>query len=211
MRAPRAKWLIVVLVLGIGLYFGRDVWSLWQFFAALDKQEAVAAARGPAVYELAQACTSCHGEDGSAHHPFYPSLAGLPADYLAAQLDAFADGTRREPMMAPLAIALSAEQRRALAGYFAALPVVPRDGFVPDAALAAKGKTLATVCANCHGVESLGGIGPRLAGQSRDYLRRQLLSFRSGARVEASGAMGPVTRNLDDEVIAALAEYFASL
>lgn len=68
----------------------------------------------------ATSCFACHGVDGNSTNPLYPSLAGQQADYLAKQLRAFKDGTRQDPMMAPMATPLSDEDILNVSAYFAA-------------------------------------------------------------------------------------------
>ena len=48
-----------------------------------------------------------------------PRLAGLPKDYLAAQMQAFRDGKRPATVMHQLAKGYSDEQIEALSAYFA--------------------------------------------------------------------------------------------
>ena len=50
-------------------------------------------------------------------------MAGLPAAYLVAQLNSFANGGRRNAAMEPIARQLTAGQRGQLAGFYAGLPV----------------------------------------------------------------------------------------
>ena len=57
----------------------------------------------------AMACLGCHGPDGKGIAAAgFPRLAGLPAGYLSKQLHDWRDGTRKQPVMEPLAKALSA-------------------------------------------------------------------------------------------------------
>ncbi len=72
-------------------------------------------------------CQPCHGADGGGQVAGgFPRLAGLNAAYLRRQLDAFATGTRESPVMKPIASALSAEERQAMAEYFSKLPAPSR-------------------------------------------------------------------------------------
>ena len=71
--------------------------------------------------EKAKVCFSCHGENGRASIPAYPHLAGQQAKYLEVALKAYADGSREDPTMAPMAKALSEEDIRNIAAYFASL------------------------------------------------------------------------------------------
>lgn len=68
----------------------------------------------------AAGCAACHG-DRLMGHELNPRLAGQGYDYLLAQLDAYAAGTRRDPtgMMNNLAAASSPQERKAMAHYIA--------------------------------------------------------------------------------------------
>ena len=65
-------------------------------------------------------CASCHGANGKSLNPLWPNLAGQKEQYLAKQIRAFRDGTRKDPMMAPMVAALSDEDIANLAAYYAA-------------------------------------------------------------------------------------------
>ena len=71
----------------------------------------------------AAACQSCHGVAGEGIAAAgFPRLAGLGASYLQRQLEAFAEGTRSNAVMMPIAKALSAADRKAVASHYAAMP-----------------------------------------------------------------------------------------
>ena len=75
------------------------------------------------------ACASCHGGAGEGNaQAGFPRLSGQPASYLAKQLDAYADGRRPNPVMTPIATALSPAQRGAVAAHYAALAVAGSAG-----------------------------------------------------------------------------------
>ena len=78
-----------------------------------------AVAAGKALYE-AGPCSSCHGGTGQGMAPF-PRLAGQHADYVIAQLVAYADGTRPNPVMGPMAKTLTPTQAQSVAAYLATL------------------------------------------------------------------------------------------
>ena len=65
-------------------------------------------------------CASCHGATGNSVNPLWPNLAGQKEQYLVKQIKAFRDGTRKDPMMAPMVAALSDDDIANLAAYFAA-------------------------------------------------------------------------------------------
>lgn len=73
------------------------------------------------------ACTACHGVGLHGRGAEIPGLAGLGADYLAAQLGSWREGVRRarEPdCMARVARALSGAEVGAVATWIASLPAV---------------------------------------------------------------------------------------
>ncbi|HEY5775277.1 MAG TPA: cytochrome c [Xanthomonadales bacterium] len=66
-------------------------------------------------------CASCHGSNGISMSPLWPNLAGQKEQYLIKQIKAFRDGTRQDPMMAPMVAALSDADIENLAAYYASL------------------------------------------------------------------------------------------
>lgn len=187
----------------------------------------------------APACQTCHGAAGEGIAPSgFPRLAGQGAPYLQRQLDAFADGTRASPVMMPIAKALSAADRAAVAAYYAKLPapVAPAAAAsesasgsasapAPTAAAASAsvGTTLATrgrwadklpACEQCHGPggHGVGPDFPALAGQSATYLSNQLMAWKNGARPPGPmGLMAVVAKKLSDAEVRAVAEHYAAL
>ena len=82
---------------------------------------ATAAGDAAAGKAKAAACAGCHGAAGVSANPMWPNLAGQKEAYLAKQLKAFRDGTRKDPVMAPMAKPLSDADVANLAAYFASL------------------------------------------------------------------------------------------
>lgn len=167
-------------------------------------------------------CASCHGQDGAGQAAF-PRLAGLDAGYLQRQLDSFANGTRVNPVMQPVANALSAPDRAAMAAYYAALPVpaslvkrqsAPNTDRSLGARLAREGAWHKGVpaCEQCHASDG-GGVGaafPPITGQPASYLSAQLNAWKSGTRKnDPLQLMQSVTRQLTAEEIAAVSEWLA--
>ena len=66
-------------------------------------------------------CAGCHGAAGVSNNPLWPNLAGQKEAYLVKQLKAFRDGTRTDPMMAPMAKPLSDDDIANLAAYYSGL------------------------------------------------------------------------------------------
>ncbi|WP_175964072.1 c-type cytochrome [Burkholderia pyrrocinia] len=159
-------------------------------------------------------CMGCHGVRGSSLNDAYPSLAGQPAQYVAARLHAFASGQRANPTMSPLATTMSEAEIVRVAGYYAKQAPLANRYFKPDARLRAKGEQLVTggACVACHGARLMGQTQfPRLAGQGYDYLRAQLDAFANGTRSEATGTMQRVAQAMSADDRAAVATYLASL
>jgi cytochrome c553 len=74
------------------------------------------------------------------------------------------------------------------------------------AALAAKSDS----CAHCHGTDgnSSSGLYPSLAGQTKEYLYRQIMAFKEGKR--KNSMMSPSVGILNEQDVKDLAEYFSS-
>jgi cytochrome c553 len=175
-------------------------------------------------------CAACHGPQGIAIAPNFPNLAGQSATYLYVQLESFKHGQRSDPVMSGQAAALSDEDMRNLATYYAALP--PKPAGAPDAA--SRGAALylggdpargIPPCQGCHGPAGQGpqprpssapqppwASFPRLHGESALYVAKALGDFRSGARAGSSNAkvMAGVAKTLGDDDVQALAAYIAA-
>ncbi|MBW4051804.1 MAG: cytochrome c [Proteobacteria bacterium] len=74
---------------------------------------------GKALVE--RTCYACHGPNGMSRMSLYPNLAGQKRQYLAAQLRAFRDGSRKNPIMSLIAAHLTDAQIMDVAAYFASL------------------------------------------------------------------------------------------
>lgn len=74
-----------------------------------------------AVPQAAQLCVSCHGQDGVAIAPIYPSLAGQHQDYLVRALNEYKHGGRKNPVMKGFAANLKDEDIAQIAAYFSHL------------------------------------------------------------------------------------------
>lgn len=64
-------------------------------------------------------CVACHGNDGVGITPDYPTLAGQHADYLERTLHDYKSGSRKNPIMAGFVTALTDDDIKAIAAYFA--------------------------------------------------------------------------------------------
>jgi len=66
-------------------------------------------------------CTTCHGQDGVAIAPIYPSLAGQHEDYLVRAIEEYQKGGRKNPIMKGFAASLTDADMQAIARYFSSL------------------------------------------------------------------------------------------
>ncbi|APX91142.1 cytochrome C [Brevirhabdus pacifica] len=153
--------------------------------------------------KLAGQCRTCHGLDGYAKIPIAPHIGGEPAEYLAAQLRAFRDGTRTHEMMSVVAAALTDEQIDDLAAWYGAQ--------VATATLEADPEDAPELCAGCHGVDGIteDAHTPNLAGEANIYIDTQLKAFRSGKRVHE--VMTDIAADMTDEEIRAAADWYGAV
>ena len=168
-------------------------------------------------------CTACHGPEGNSVNPLWPNIAGQNAPYLAAQLMAFKEGSRTDPLMTAQAMMLSDQDMADLAVYFESLPAAAQS--VKDASTVSRGETLyrggdiengIAACLACHGPTGRGNPAakyPALQGQHADYTAKQLNDYASGARVSdgKTRIMRDIAERLSKEDIAALSSYVQGL
>ena len=69
----------------------------------------------------AATCGGCHGTTGISAVPTYPNLAGQKEAYLAKQMKAFKDGTRKDPTMNAMAAPLSDADMANISAFYAGL------------------------------------------------------------------------------------------
>ena len=170
----------------------------------------------------AAVCIGCHGVKGEGTGAF-PRLARTGQAYLLAQLDAFANGDRKNPVMQPIAQNLRPAERQALALYFSQLPApfIASDPTQPSpsdtgAWLATRGRWADQVpaCAQCHGPggSGVGAQFPPLAGLPAAYIAAQLQAWKAGSRPPGPLAlMAGVAKKLSDAEISAVAAYYEKI
>ncbi|MFY8275552.1 c-type cytochrome [Pseudoalteromonas sp. SSDWG2] len=144
----------------------------------------------PAAY---QQCAACHGPAAQGNAQLNaPALAGLSERYLSRQLINFKTGMRgsheqdtlgqqMQAMMKPLSIDKDIPE---LAAYLAKL-VPAQQGAQLKGDLTNGTRYYQGKCGACHGGTAQGNEAlnaPRLAGQSNDYLKRQMRNFATGLR-----------------------------
>jgi cytochrome c553 len=169
-------------------------------------------------------CMACHSADGGGQAAAgFPRLAGLPQAYLRKQLDDFANGSRVNAIMQPVAGGLSDAERDALAAYYGKLPMPSAaTSPAPTGDVAQVGQRLATrgrwsdslpACEQCHGPDGV-GVGdhfPPLSQQSAVYLSNQLHAWQQGSRHnDPLQLMQSVSGKLSDADIAAISAWYAA-
>jgi cytochrome c553 len=168
-------------------------------------------------------CTACHGAEGNSMNALWPNLAGQNAPYLLAQLQAFKNGTRQDPLMSSQAMMLADEDMADLAVYFESLPAASQPVADPDLLDAGESlyrggdlETGASACLACHGPTGRGNpaaVYPALKGQHAAYVAKQLMAYADGSR-QTDGKtrmMRDIAARLSMEDIEALSSYVQGL
>ena len=173
-----------------------------------------------------QVCGACHGTDGNSQIPTNPKLAGQHAEYLNKQLRNFKSeggkpAERANPIMGGMVAALSEEDMKGLATYFAGQQLKPESA--KNKASIELGQKLwragdikrgIPACAACHGPAGAGlpAQYPRLSGQFADYTEAQLKAFRAGERAnDPAKMMRTIALKMTDPEIKAVADFAAGL
>jgi cytochrome c553 len=189
--------------------------------AATGNSQAAAQIVAKGTARGAVACARCHGFDGAADGSgAFPALAGQTTHYLLDQLQHYASGQRRNPIMESIAKGLTPDEMEGVAEYYAHAnpPSIPRHPASPD--LVARGKQLALVgdaaarvqnCVSCHGPNGEGEppTVPYLAGQYKRYIQAQLLMFNKGYRTAEQ--MSRIAHLMPEQHVEAIAAYFDQL
>jgi len=140
-------------------------------------------------------CMACHGPNGNSVNPEWPRLAGQSAIYIAEQLKLFRSGARDNPVMKPLAAALSDQDINDLAVYYEAqtptgLEADPSYWKGGEAVyLSGDGARGVPACVACHGPVGRGNLAagyPALRAQQSVYVAKQLNDYASGTRYTGS-------------------------
>ncbi len=201
------------LTLVLGLFASFTVWAQGDIEAGKAKSAT---------------CVACHSADGNSQITQYPKIAGQHAPYIEKQLAEFKLGIesagkqgRYDPVMSPMAIALSGQDRKDLAAYYASMSI--SEAYTPEEVVE-QGKVLyqagdaergLTACIACHGPRgngtALAGF-PKISGQHADYTKIQLTKFRAGERNnDLNAMMRDIAMKLSDEEIEVLSLYIGGL
>ena len=188
--------------------------------SALAAETKPAAKPDPAKGQaLAQVCVACHVADGSRGSPANPILQGQHPEYIVKQLQEFKSGKRKNAVMMGFASALSDEDMRHIAAFYAGK--VAKPGAAKNKDTIRLGEKIyrggileknVPACAGCHGPTGSGipAQYPRLGGQHADYTEAQMIAFRAGARAN-NAQMMTIASRMSDLEIKAVSDYIAGL
>jgi cytochrome c553 len=193
----------------------------WLFLGLSMAAGTASAGDAAAGAQKAAVCAACHGMTGNSVNPEWPNLAGQHESYIAEELEHFKNGTRIDPLMTPMAVALTEADMRDLGAHFAQQTPA---GLEADPSTWEDGEKLyrggdpereLPACIACHGPEGKGNgpaAWPALRAQHAVYAYKQLKAFAEGKRVTAGNdIMQFVAAKLTDEEMRALASYMQGL
>jgi len=169
-------------------------------------------------------CMGCHNIVGyQASFPEVhkvPMIAGQSAGYIVAALNAYKNGDRKHPTMRGIADALSEQDIKDIANWYANLggpaqAAGDKPSREPSPQVAALLQKAA--CASCHGANFSKGTDPtypKLAGQHADYLFVALKAYKTENN-SAIGRNNPImsgfAKQFSNAELKAIANYLASL
>jgi cytochrome c553 len=203
----------------------RDLTTFFPGDGSRERGHAIVVGAFSTTADVRGACFHCHGIDGRGDAAAaFPRLTDQVYKYLYDSMKDYASGVRNNEIMSPIARALTDQQMRDVAAYYAAQKNAPF-GSPPnvDLQLLQIGGTLAAVgsaergvqgCINCHGPDG-GGLPPTfpyLAGQHALYLESQLKAWQTGRRKgDNLRMMEEIAKRLTDDDIRAVSAYYASI
>lgn len=110
-------------------------------------------------------------------------------------------------------VSITKDQRAAIENRITPFSVVMVDGVTAVVAVAAlPGEAKYTTCGACHGSQGGGGVGPKLAGKTVEYIVGRLNQYKAGEKVGSqSNLMWGQAAGLSDQDMNELAEYIVTL
>ena len=99
----------------------QEMQDLAAYFSSIANETVAAGGSETDGVEAASTCVACHGQNGIAVSPNWPTLAGQHEDYLMYALNQYRDGTRKNPVMAQMAAPLTDENVEVLVRYYSNL------------------------------------------------------------------------------------------
>lgn len=162
-------------------------------------------------------CYECHGVDGNSSKAEIPKLAGQYAAYIEKQFRDFKSGARKNPEMAKALAAVNNDQDLLdIAAYFASLKPMKADGMKVDKE-AGEMRYKGMGCISCHVLNGEGGgrdnfVVPKIGGQHKAYMVKQLKAFKDGTRSnDPYGVMSKLVIFLSDKDIEDVTNYVSEM
>lgn len=171
--------------------------------------------------EKAQLCDGCHGEFGNSTDPLIPKLAGQYGNYILKQVRNYQINTRSHGIMSAMATTISDDDLLDAAAYYSSQKKMKGSGSADNRLgkelfLKSNISNMQLACVDCHGERGKGlepqiSAFPVIGGQHKDYIRLQLINFRSEKRTNSpNNIMNRMTASLTDAEIELLAEYISN-
>jgi cytochrome c553 len=160
-------------------------------FAQQQDQDVIFGGSIEAGQQKSTTCAACHGTDGNAVSPEWPSLAGQHPRYIYNQLQAYKNRERADLGMQNFADMLSDQDMRDIAAFYASQTLMPKGadpelvGLGEDIYRAGIPERGVPACIACHGP---GGHGnylagyPRISGQHAPYMLKTMQEYAAGTR-----------------------------
>lgn len=181
----------------------------------------------------AATCSACHGMDGKGILPLYPNIGGQGEAYMYKQIVDIKEGNRVVVEMAPFVAALSDQDMRDLAAFYASQPT-QLNGAQPIESEAynlnaeeflALGESIyragnlangVPACSGCHSPSGMGNFPagfPALGGQKPEYIAKQLSDFQNNLRTNdgESRVMRGVAERMSALEIEAVSNFISGL
>jgi len=181
-----------------------DIEKMAMYFASQSAPEREAPPFGDTVAGRAASayCGKCHGSRGISDDPMVPNLAGQDPVYLVNAIKSYRDRERHCESQKPNKSDQTVED---IAAYYST------QRSMASIEQQSSGKELAAKCDRCHApVNRERKINiPSLKGQSKDYLVSAMQDYRDEDR--ANSMMHKMSSRYDDEMIEAIATYYAGL
>lgn len=193
----------------------------------------IAAGAGPALAEdapqgdaqagatKAAVCLACHGLDGNSTNAEWPNLASQHATYTTEQLKLFRSQARNNPVMTPLAAALSDQDIADLSAYYESQKPA---GLEADPSYWEAGQKFyrggdaarnIPACVACHGPVGRGNAParyPALQAQHAVYTQKQLNDYAAGQRPgERAKIMQEIAKRMTPEEIRNVSSYLQGM
>ncbi len=165
-------------------------------------------------------CTICHDESAGKPGQETPYIGGQHKVYLLTTFDEYGSGNRKDDDKQRIMAGLSAEEKEAIASYYASLPDKwdgrntvdqKRMKTFRDPELISKGQAVAQPCGSCHGMDGnseKSGV-PSLAALQPDYFVASLKSYLDDSR-QGADVMKNFKLALTETNIKQLSAFFSN-